>query len=84
MTDAISTALCVQVNIKKLQRPSRMTADHFPMTTESNLVTLSRHVVHEQSLHKEASGDLTLLLVSLQVATKVIASSVRKAGIVNL
>lgn len=54
------------------------------MTTETDLVTLSRHVIHEQSHHKEATGDLTLLLMSIQVATKVIATNVRKAGIVNL
>lgn len=54
------------------------------MTVETDLVTLSRHVIHEQSHHKEASGDLTLLLMSIQVATKVISTNVRKAGIVNL
>ena len=51
---------------------------------EFDLVTLSRHVLHNQALHKEASGDLTLLLVSIQVACKYISSKVRRAGLVNL
>ena len=50
----------------------------------TELITLSRHVLHEQSLHKEASGDLTLLLVSIQLGCKFVASSVRKAGLINL
>ena len=49
-----------------------------------DLITLSRHVLHDQSLHKEASGDLTLLLTSIQLACKYVASCVRKAGLVNL
>jgi fructose-1,6-bisphosphatase I len=51
-------------------------------TTE--LITLSRHVLAEQRQHKEASGDLTLLLVSIQLGCKFVSTSVRKAGLVNL
>lgn len=51
---------------------------------ETNLVTLSRHVLHGQAKHPEASGDLTLLLVSIQVACKFISSKVRHAGLANL
>lgn len=51
---------------------------------ETNLITLSRSVLHSQTLHPEASGDLTLLLVSIQVACKFISSQVRRAGLANL
>lgn len=51
---------------------------------ETNLVTLSRHVLHSQRHHPDASGDLTLLLVSIQVACKFISSQVRRAGLANL
>lgn len=50
---------------------------------ETNLVTLSRHVLHSEK-HHAASGDLTLLLTSIQVACKFIASKVRQAGLANL
>lgn len=54
-------------------------------THNTELITLSRHVLHEQQTrHKEASGDLTLLLVSIQLGCKFVATSVRKAGLVNL
>ncbi|KNE65744.1 hypothetical protein AMAG_09722 [Allomyces macrogynus ATCC 38327] len=55
-------------------------ADH----TQTNLITLSRHVLAEQRAHKDATGDLTLLLVSIQLGCKFVATCVRKAGIVNL
>lgn len=51
---------------------------------ETNLVTLSRHVLHEQSQHSGASGDLTLLLVSIQLGCKFVSSQVRRAGLANL
>ena len=37
-----------------------------------------------QQSHADASGDFTLLMSSIQLACKVIASSVRKAGISGL
>jgi hypothetical protein len=52
--------------------------------TRTDLVTLSRHVLAGQRAHKEATGDLTLLLVSIQLGCKFVATCVRKAGIVNL
>ncbi|KAI9218191.1 putative FBP1-fructose-1,6-bisphosphatase [Blastocladiella britannica] len=52
--------------------------------TRTDLVTLSRHVLAEQRAHKDATGDLTLLLISIQLGCKFVATCVRKAGIVNL
>ena len=51
---------------------------------DTDLVTLTRVVVNSQKLHSEAKGDLTLLLISIQLACKMIATTVRKAGIINL
>jgi len=51
---------------------------------ESELITLSRHVLKGQQDHPEAGGDFTLLLVSIQVACKFISSQVRHAGLANM
>lgn len=53
-------------------------------SNNTELLTLTRHVLNEQRRHHDASGDLTLLLVSIQLGCKFVASSVRKAGLVNL
>ena len=53
-------------------------------TIETNLCTLSRHVLQDQTKHKDAKGDLTLLLISIQLGCKFVSSLVRKAGIANL
>mmetsp|Transcript_2733 Transcript_2733/g.4962 ORF Transcript_2733/g.4962 Transcript_2733/m.4962 type:complete len:289 (+) Transcript_2733:88-954(+) len=46
--------------------------------------TLTRFVLEEQRKHKDASGDLTLLLSAVQISCKVIESCVRRAGIAKL
>ncbi|KAI3641039.1 hypothetical protein MIR68_001917 [Amoeboaphelidium protococcarum] len=51
---------------------------------QTELITLSRQVLNEQYKFKEASGDLTLLLVSIQLGCKFVSSQVRKAGLVQL
>ncbi len=51
---------------------------------DTDLLTLTRCVVNNQKLHSQAKGDLTLLLMSIQLACKMIASTVRKAGIIHL
>ncbi|RKP27812.1 fructose-1,6-bisphosphatase class 1/Sedoheputulose-1,7-bisphosphatase, partial [Syncephalis pseudoplumigaleata] len=55
-------------------------ADH----TRTNLITLTRHVLNDQHQHQEATGDLTLLLTSIQLGCKYVASCVRKAGLIQL
>mmetsp|Transcript_21006 Transcript_21006/g.18333 ORF Transcript_21006/g.18333 Transcript_21006/m.18333 type:complete len:340 (+) Transcript_21006:74-1093(+) len=47
-------------------------------------MTLTRFLVKQQQQYKEASGDFTILLTSIQTACKFISSKVRKAGIANL
>jgi len=55
-----------------------------PTITNTDPMTLTRYLVNCQQKHKEASGDFTLLLTSIQTACKFISSKVRKAGIANL
>lgn len=51
---------------------------------ETELITLTRHVLSEQRRHKDATGDFTLLLVSVQLGCKYFASAVRRAGLAKL
>lgn len=51
---------------------------------ETNLITLTRHSIHDQTKFEDAKGDMTLLLTSIQLGCKFVASSVRKAGLANL
>ena len=50
----------------------------------TDIITLTRHVLQEQRKHKEASGDLTLLLNAVQLGCKFVATNVRKARLLNL
>jgi len=51
----------------------------------TDLITLTRHVLHEGfSLGAAATGDLTLLLTAIQTTSKFIATNVRKARLINL
>ncbi|KAJ1676802.1 Fructose-1,6-bisphosphatase, partial [Spiromyces aspiralis] len=52
--------------------------------TQTNIITLTRHVFETQRLHPEASGDLTLLLNAVQLGCKFVESCVRKSRLVNL
>lgn len=51
---------------------------------ETELITLTRHVLAEQRKHRDATGDFTLLLVSIQLGCKYFASAVRRAGLAKL
>jgi len=50
----------------------------------TNIVTLTRFLTEEQSKHKEASGDFTLLCHALQFSFKSIAYYIRRASLINL
>lgn len=59
--------------------------DYSPPATD--IITLTRHVLTEGFKHRAqsaASGDLTILLSSLQTTCKFIESNVRKASLINL
>eukprot|EP00004_Rigifila_ramosa_P006214 TRINITY_DN16891_c0_g1_i1.p1 TRINITY_DN16891_c0_g1~~TRINITY_DN16891_c0_g1_i1.p1 ORF type:complete len:364 (+),score=70.18 TRINITY_DN16891_c0_g1_i1:41-1093(+) len=47
----------------------------------TNLVTLTRHLIADQRAFPQAQGHLTLLLNSIQLGCKFVASAVSKAGI---
>ena len=47
-------------------------------------MTLTRHLIQSQKEHKEATGDFTMLISSIQTACKFINHKIRKAGIANL
>ncbi|KAF3006529.1 Fructose-1,6-bisphosphatase [Curvularia kusanoi] len=50
----------------------------------TDIITLTRFLTEEQSKHKEATGDFTLLCHALQFAFKSIAYYIRRATLVNL
>ncbi|KYK55123.1 fructose-1,6-bisphosphatase [Drechmeria coniospora] len=50
----------------------------------TNIVTLTRFLNEEQTKHKEATGDFTLLCHALQFSFKSIAYYIRRATLVNL
>ena len=49
-----------------------------------DIQTLTSKLLDQQQHTKDATGDFTLLISSLQTACKFISSKVRKAGISNL
>jgi len=51
---------------------------------EADPVTLSTFILTGQAAHPDAKGDMTILMMAIQTACKVIASAVRKAGIAGL
>ncbi|MFT5432647.1 MAG: fructose-1,6-bisphosphatase I [Myxococcota bacterium] len=48
------------------------------------VTTIHRHIVEEQRDHPEASGDLSRLLNTVALATKIISRHVNKAGLLNV
>ncbi|KAF8939026.1 Fructose-1,6-bisphosphatase [Dissophora ornata] len=54
-------------------------------SSKTDLITLTRHVFQTQvEDHREATGDLTLLLTAIQLGCKFVASNVRKASLINI
>jgi len=49
-----------------------------------DIITLTRFLTEEQSKHKEATGDFTLLCHALQFAFKSIAYYIRRASLINV
>ncbi len=50
----------------------------------ARIVTVQRHLIETQSLHADATGDLTRLLWDLTIAFKMISRAVNKAGLINI
>ncbi len=48
------------------------------------LITVQQHIIANQRRHSEATGEFSFLLSGITIATKVLASKVRKAGLVDV
>jgi fructose-1,6-bisphosphatase I len=48
------------------------------------ITTVQQHILDQERLHPEATGDFSQLLTSLIVATKIISREVNKAGLVKI
>lgn len=48
------------------------------------LITVQQHIISNQRRHSEATGEFSFLLSGITIATKVLASKVRKAGLVDI
>jgi fructose-1,6-bisphosphatase I len=57
-----------------------------PVLTDSQQLglTLTQHIMQQQSQHEDARGQLSALLTQLGVAAKLIAAQVRRAGLIEL
>lgn len=50
----------------------------------SQVVTIERHIIEEQSYNPEATGTLTQLLYDIATAAKIISRQVRRAGLADI
>ncbi|CAJ1963569.1 unnamed protein product [Sphenostylis stenocarpa] len=58
--------------------------DHQAETNRTDLMTITRFVLNEQSKYPESRGDFTILLNNIVVGCKFICSAVSKAGLAKL
>lgn len=58
--------------------------DYAEDTARTDLLTLSRFVLNEQSKYPESRGDLTILLNNIVLGCKYVCSAVNKAGLAKL
>uniref|UniRef100_A0A0D9V867 fructose-bisphosphatase n=1 Tax=Leersia perrieri TaxID=77586 RepID=A0A0D9V867_9ORYZ len=58
--------------------------DHEADAYRTDLMTITRYVLNEQSRNPEARGDLTILLSHIVLGCKFVASAVNKAGLAKL
>jgi fructose-1,6-bisphosphatase I len=54
--------------------------DHAAEAMRTDLMTITRHVLNEQSKFPEARGDLTILLNNIVLGCKFVCSSVSKVS----
>ncbi|CAD5190953.1 unnamed protein product [Musa acuminata subsp. malaccensis] len=58
--------------------------DHAADAHRTDLMTITRHVLNEQSKHPESKGDFTILLSHIVLGCKFVCSAVNKAGLAKL
>jgi fructose-1,6-bisphosphatase I len=62
-----------------LDKPSNSYSELLP-----GLITVQQHIIANQRRHSEATGEFSFLLSGITIATKVLASRVRRAGLVDV
>ncbi len=55
-----------------------------PIHDQSRIVTVQSHIIEQQQLHPEATGQFSWLLSGITLATKIIEANVRRAGLVGV
>ncbi|XAR49416.1 Fructose-bisphosphatase [Bertholletia excelsa] len=58
--------------------------DHAAASRRTDLMTITRHVLNEQSKYPEARGDFTILLNHIVLGCKFVCNAVSKAGLAKL
>src|SRR6266550_4479717 len=51
---------------------------------QNKIKTVQQHILDEERMHPEATGDFTALLTSMTLAAKIISREVNKAGLVKI
>jgi fructose-1,6-bisphosphatase I len=52
--------------------------------TPTSVVTIERFIIEQERMHPEATGELSGILYDMALAAKIIASKVRRAGLVDI
>ena len=55
-----------------------------PIRKDGGIITVQQHIMQGQSHHPTASGEFSWLLSGITLATKIIASYVRRAGLIDV
>ena len=58
--------------------------DHTAEAHQTDLMTITRHVLNEQSRNPESRGDFTILLSHIVLGCKFVAFAVNKVGLAKL
>lgn len=59
-------------------------SDIFTIVSSTSQTTLTQHILRQQRIHPEATGQLSALLTQIGVASKLIAAQVRRAGLIEI
>lgn len=54
------------------------------VTRDGGIVTMQQHIIQSQSSHHSGTGEFSWLLSAITLSTKIIASSVRRAGLLDV
>ena len=65
-------------------RTARLSAEHFQPRDEHSPLTVQQHILSEQKRFPGASGEFSMLLSGITLATKMIQAKVRQAGLTGI